>query len=736
MNVSAELAEPRPCWFVGAYYAGGGGDQTSKFLEAGIWENGYPDRYHDEVKSIRSGDRIAIKAAYTRKRDLPFENHGHTVAVMAIKATGTVTQNHGDGRRLDVEWAPLERPREWYFYTGLRTVWRVRPGRRWLNDHLISFTFDRQPQDIDRFRNHDYWRDRFGDQPYRDKRFMWARFYEAMADKLLAFKENRTPLIRGIHAIADAIAERGISIPNAGDRFIDGTTGPLTDICPFTTFALFNRGITDAKRKSIAEELAGFLQVGAPVPDSFEGIPVVHNQSTWFFAYSKDRGVGDIDALWDVFSSAIQFAESRDNDDVRSSFGHAYDQALQIRRVKWNLSMGLYWARPWRFQNLDSRSRPYISQDLEISVSNRHNATEYLELLDTLEERFQREEYPVRSFPELSLAAWNKAIGLDPPEPPPKPTNGQKVVPPIIEPDPPAVEPYSIEDILKDGCFLEQGTIEEILERLHSKRNLILQGPPGTGKTWLAKRLAFALISQRDESKVRSFQFHPNLSYEDFVRGLRPDVASDGRLELVDGPFIEMIDDAKKDPNAKYVLLIEEINRGQPAQIFGEMLTLLEADKRNSDSALELTYRKSEGEKVYVPENLFVIGTMNIADRSLALVDFAFRRRFAFVDLEPVLNERWSGWVHEQCGIDSETLSQIAQRLSSLNDTISEDPNLGPQFRIGHSFVTPRAGSEIPDAGRWFRRVVRTEIGPLLEEYWFDNRKQAESQLKQLLEGI
>ena len=139
---------------------------------------------------------------------------------------------------------------------------------------------------------------------------------------------------------------------------------------------------------------------------------------------------------------------------------------------------------------------------------------------------------------------------------------------------------------------------------------------------------------------------------------------------------------------------------------------------------------------VFVPDNLYVIGTMNIADRSLALVDFAFRRRFAFVDLEPILDERWSGWVSEKCAIDTGELSLIGDRVTALNNAISDDPNLGPQFRIGHSFVTPPAGSEISDARQWFRQVAQTEIGPLLEEYWFDNREQAASQLKRLLEGI
>ena len=197
----------------------------------------------------------------------------------------------------------------------------------------------------------------------------------------------------------------------------------------------------------------------------------------------------------------------------------------------------------------------------------------------------------------------------------------------------PPLGPYTVDDIMADGCFLEESRLRTILNRLKAKKNLILQGPPGTGKTWLAKKLAFALIGQVDDRRVRRFQFHPNLSYEDFIRGYRPN--PDGRLTLVDGPFLEVVNAAKLDQSNDYVMVIEEINRGNPAQIFGEMLTLLEADKRDPGEALRLAHSGSNGERVYIPPNVYVIGTMNVADRSIALVDLALRRRFAFVDLEP-----------------------------------------------------------------------------------------------------
>ncbi len=294
--------------------------------------------------------------------------------------------------------------------------------------------------------------------------------------------------------------------------------------------------------------------------------------------------------------------------------------------------------------------------------------------------------------------------------------------PPPPPPPPPPDTKYTIGSIIEDGCFVSRSQLEQALERLKTKQNLILQGPPGTGKTWLAKRLAYALIGHEDETRefVRPVQFHANMSYEDFVRGYRP-TSSDGgdaKLELMDGPFMQLIDDAKNDESNAYVMVIEEINRGNPAQIFGEMLTLLEADKRNEREALSLAYPKCEGERVHIPKNVHVIGTMNLADRSLALVDFALRRRFAFLDLEPTFGDEWQEWCQKNCEADEEFLRDIQQRMNALNEAIAADSSLGKQFCVGHSVVTP--APETPMNAEWFKGVVDTEIRPLLAEYWFD----------------
>ena len=291
-----------------------------------------------------------------------------------------------------------------------------------------------------------------------------------------------------------------------------------------------------------------------------------------------------------------------------------------------------------------------------------------------------------------------------------------------------AARPYDLDSITEEGCFLEPAWLEEALDQLRVKKNMILQGPPGTGKTWLAKRLGYALLGAEDRERLTAIQFQPSTSYEDFVRGYRP---VDGTLQLADGLFLRLIGQALARPDEAHVLVIEEINRGNPGQIFGELLTLLEADKRHESQALKLAYG---GDVVHIPPNLHVIGTMNLADRSLALVDLALRRRFAFRTIEPALNGRWRQWCVEGCALDPDDVDWIASRMTALNDAIAGDRSLGEQFRVGHSYVTP-AGS-VPDARRWFRQIVDTEIGPLLDEYWYDAPEKSRTARAGLLDGI
>ena len=465
-------------WFVGAAWEEG--DQLSTFLEAGIWENGYDGKYADQVRDIKPGDRIAIKSTFVQKRDLPFGNRGHSVSVMRIKAIGTVTHNHGNGRVVDVEWEQDYKPRDWYFYTYRSTVTRARVEDEELAKRLVSFAFEGAIQDYGYFMAQPYWRERFQD--------------------------------------------------------------------------------------------------------------------------------------------------------------------------------------------------PGNAMEVAVATEEEHE--------------------------ELAGAELIEAVT------------------------------YGVADIMAEGFFLPEHELSTILKRWQEKKNLILQGPPGTGKTWLAKRLAKALIGQisPNDDQLRVVQFHPSLSYEDFVRGYRPN--ADGRLALMDGIFLQVVEAARAQPDVVHVLIIEEINRGNPAQVLGEMLTLLESSKRSRADAMELAYRKSVGEKVYVPENLYVIGTMNVADRSLALVDLALRRRFAFVSLGPCFNEAWMQWCVAK-GLATDDIARIKKAIDALNGEIAADRALGPQFQIGHSYFTPM--ETVRDAKIWFSEVVETEIGPLLHEYWFDAPERAKEATQKLL---
>ncbi len=738
MNTQSENSASSATWFVGATFGHGTDDQAGRFIAEGIWEVRNPtDKESAQVRSMQAGERIAIKATYTRKNVLPFDNRGHTVSVMGIKAVGTILSNPQDGERVRVQWQAFEPVREWYLYTYRGTIWRIDHGD-WMNDALITFAFEGKPQDLERFRNAPYWRERFGDIAPEKRRFQWTDFYKAVAEKLLTYADNRAPLVAAIHEIGKHAPKFQI----LQDKFPDGTSGPLRDICPFTTMGTFNRSMTDANRKIIAAELAKFLDVTVPVPPSFEGIPVLNNQRSWFFAYADKRGAGDIDTIWKVFVAASRMVDS-DQPDTRDAFIQAYDEATQVWGVAWNLSTGLYWAHPWEFVTLDSQSRRYINKRLGLNVAlsgqqGPCDGQSYLKLTDDLRSRFSEDGYPVHSFPDLSLASWKYKDPTDAVAPPREINDGvngeQETTENVREAFQAAapIVPYSVEEIVRDGCFFEQGEIELFLDRLRTKKNLILQGPPGTGKTWLAKRLAFALMGQKDDSKVRAVQFHPNLSYEDFVRGWRP--IGEGKLSLADGVFMEAIKAASKETSSKLVVVIEEINRGNPAQIFGEMLTLLEAGKRTPDAALELCYPDADGGRrpVHIPDNLYVIGTMNVADRSLALVDLALRRRFAFVGLEPRLGPVWQDWVAKKRAVDPALVPDIERRITELNDQIAADARLGKQFRIGHSYVTPEHRLEPGGTKKWFRQVVETEIGPLLDEYWFDAPDEAQKAIARL----
>ena len=268
-------------------------------------------------------------------------------------------------------------------------------------------------------------------------------------------------------------------------------------------------------------------------------------------------------------------------------------------------------------------------------------------------------------------------------------------------------ERYTKGDFLQD-VYMSEEDYEKLKAILYYKKNVILQGAPGVGKTYTAERLAYSLTGEKNLERVMMVQFHQSYSYEDFIMGFRP---SDNGFELRKGAFYNFCKKAEPDASNDYFFIIDEINRGNLSKIFGELFMLIENDKRGS--SLQLVY---SDEKFSIPENLYIIGMMNTADRSLALLDYALRRRFAFFELQPGFDT--DGFKTYQSNINNRKLDNLIACVKKLNYAIATDESLGEGFCIGHSYfcnLTPESVNY-----QVISNIVEYELIPLLKEYWFD----------------
>lgn len=384
-------------------------------------------------------------------------------------------------------------------------------------------------------------------------------------------------------------------------------------------------------------------------------------------------------------SNSLSAVHSDDaSTDNKNAFIAAYDTVTKQKMIKWNITMGLYWARPYTFINLDSTNRAFIT-DVDNIYDNSRSTYKHIRKVDW--QNKGEWEHPGQAVMKTltNISAYpdyvQKLLALFAEDTSEEVSEQKEIKYPL----------YSKDDFLNE-VYMDEDTYNTLTELLEAKYNVILQGAPGVGKSFAAKRLAYSIMGQKDTSRVAMVQFHQSYSYEDFIQGYRP--SKDG-FELENGTFYKFCKEAEEDNERPYFFIIDEINRGNLSKILGELMMLIEKDKRGEK--IKLLY---SNEWFTVPQNVRIIGMMNTADRSLALMDYALRRRFAFFDFAPAFSsEGFKNYLAEK---NSPKLESLITAVESLNNTISSDESLGDGFRIGHSYFC--TDGEITD--EWLKSVV------------------------------
>ena len=818
-------------------------------------------------------------------------------------------------------------------------------------------------------------------------KYTWIPFYIEFGQKLLKYRNNRTPLVNWIYDNID-----GSLIKHFKDA-PDGRRVPDTD--PFTVMAIVNRGITWGKKIALCKQFKSFLEISAPVPQDFSGVPEMNNMLSNFMAFEDDREDGDIERLWNLFECAVL------DKDIEEAYNALKNQYL----IKYNITMGLFWIRPDKYLALDGNNREKL-QALGIASfkgSNFVSYEEYENIIKQVDAMMKSGEIGCSSYSEFSqmtykqndetemkrkpeqgsvsywmyapgenaskwqecqdegimcigwddlgdlsnyddredmrmdikkyypsdgsakndsLAVWQfshemkigdivfakkgmtKIVGrgvitsdyifdasrmnfkhirkvkwthkgewettdksamktltnitkykeyveelnkliMGKKASKPMSTDGKQywwlvanpkiwslydlgigeeqsyslynengnqrrifkhfqsakegdivigyessptkqiiaslvvsresdgdeiyfkktetfatpidltqlrntpgienmeymknqqgsffkltkdeyeIIMEMVREENPLPkheekEKYTINDFLNE-VYIHKENYEQLEGLLLRKKNLILQGAPGVGKTFAAKRLAYAIMGEKDEERVKIVQFHQNYSYEDFVLGYKPN--ENGGFDLKEGIFYQFCRKAAVDKERKYFFIIDEINRGNLSKIFGELLMMIEKDYR--DTPVQMSYADR---RFAVPSNVYLIGMMNTADRSLAMIDYALRRRFSFYEMKPAFDNV----VFKNSIIKKHDthLDKLVDALKDLNKVIADDDSLGTGFCIGHSYLC--------DLGNDYdlESIVEFDIIPMLREYWFDNNERFNKEANKLREAI